>query len=197
MSQLRGADQAPRSPFPLLPLRTGVLFPGTTIALPIGRDRSMALVQSLAVGAVIGVVTQRDKAVDDPRTDDLHPIGTFARVQDIRRVNERTFRIVLEGLGLGVAFSAGDGALSALVLQEGIDYLYRLDLYTGLAEEIEVSAPPVEIGEMPDGQFYVTHDRALGLVSFLDPDSGRIVEVAGFAALGIVDPVELLQEVKR
>ena len=99
MSQLRGADKAPRSPFPLLPLRTGVLFPGTTIALPIGRDRSMALVQSLAVGAVIAVVTQRDKAIDNPALEDLHSIGTFARVQDIRRVNDRTFRIVLEGLG--------------------------------------------------------------------------------------------------
>ena len=33
-SQLRGGARAPTSPFPLLPLRTGVLFPGTVITLP-------------------------------------------------------------------------------------------------------------------------------------------------------------------
>jgi hypothetical protein len=119
---------------------------------------------------------------------DEHP---GMEIVDLR--SDETTPFVLEGLGLGVAFSAGDTTLNALVLQDGIDYLYRLDLYTLEAEEIEVSAPPVEIGEMPDGRFYVTHDRALGLVSFLDPDTGRIVEVSGFATLGLADPIELVE----
>lgn len=122
---------------------------------------------------------------------DEHP---GMEIVDLRSDESTPF--VLEGQGLGVAFSAGDTTLSALVLQDGIDYLYRLELYTLEAEEIEVSAPPVAIGEMPDGSFYVTHDRALGLVSFLDPDTGRIVEVSGFATLALADEI-LLQEVGR
>ncbi|HEX9296191.1 MAG TPA: LON peptidase substrate-binding domain-containing protein, partial [Polyangiaceae bacterium] len=80
MSELRGGASAPKSLFPLLPLRTGVLFPGTMITLPVGRKRSVALVESLHSGDVIGVVTQREPKIVDPTGDDLYDTGTFARV---------------------------------------------------------------------------------------------------------------------
>ena len=79
----------PSSPFPLLPLRNGVLFPGTIITLPVGRERSVALVQQLSKGDLLGVATQKDPAVDDPATADLHPIGTIARVADLAPAAER------------------------------------------------------------------------------------------------------------
>ncbi len=87
------------SSFPLLPLRNGVLFPGTVITLPIGRERSVALVKTLRKGDVIGVVTQKDPKVAEPGEADLHDIGTFARVSDIARVSGGEYRLVLEGLG--------------------------------------------------------------------------------------------------
>lgn len=87
------------SSFPLLPLRNGVLFPGTIITLPIGRERSVALVKTLRKGDVIGVVTQKDPKVAEPGEADLHDIGTFARVSDIARVSGGEYRLVLEGLG--------------------------------------------------------------------------------------------------
>src|SRR6185369_12773974 len=86
------------STFPFLPLRNGVLFPGTIITLPIGRERSVALVKTLRKGDVIGVVTQKDPKVADPGASDLHDIGTFARVSDIARVSGGEYRLVLEGL---------------------------------------------------------------------------------------------------
>src|SRR5689334_7226 len=87
------------SSFPLLPLRNGVLFPGTVITLPIGRERSVALVKTLRKGDVIGVVTQKDPKIAEPGEADLHDIGTFARVSDIARVSGGEYRLVLEGLG--------------------------------------------------------------------------------------------------
>ena len=87
------------SSFPLLPLRNGVLFPGTVITLPIGRERSVALVKTLRKGDVIGVVTQKDPKVAEPGEADLYDIGTFARVSDIARVSGGEYRLVLEGLG--------------------------------------------------------------------------------------------------
>ena len=123
---------------------------------------------------------------------DQHP---GMEIIDLRSDDTEPF--LLEGQGLGVAFAADENYLQALVLQQGVDYLYRLDLYSRESEELELSAPPIAIGAMPDGRFYITHDRALGLVSFLDPSSGKIEEVSGFASLGIIDPVELVEEVKE
>src|SRR5689334_7419828 len=98
MSQLRGGASAPRSPFPLLPLRTGVLFPGTSITLPVGRSRSVALLGAVRAGDIVGVVAQRDSKLEDPRRPDLHDIGTFARVLDVTRVSGGGYRLTLEGL---------------------------------------------------------------------------------------------------
>src|SRR5258706_3621718 len=98
MSQLRGGASTPRSPFPLLPLRTGVLFPGTVITLPVGRKRSVALVESLHPGDVIGVVTQRDPKVVDTGRSDVHDMGTFVRVAEVSRTASGEYRLALEGL---------------------------------------------------------------------------------------------------
>jgi len=98
MSEPRGGRTAPESPFPLLPLRTGVLFPGTVLTLPVGRKRSVALIQSLHAGDVIGVVTQRDPKVTDPRRADLYDTGTFVRVVEISQLSGDEYRLALEGL---------------------------------------------------------------------------------------------------
>ena len=99
MSELRGGAIAPQPPFAILPLRTGVIFPGTTIALPVGRPKSLALLDTIPVGAIVGVVTQRDASVSEPTDADLHRVGTFARVREVRRLESGTVRVVLEGLG--------------------------------------------------------------------------------------------------
>ncbi|HMJ12817.1 MAG TPA: endopeptidase La [Polyangiaceae bacterium] len=99
MTTLRGGAPVPSSPFPVLPLRTGMLFPGTTTTFSVGRPRSIALLHALHVGDVIGVATQRDSSNLDPKLEDLHPTGTFARVAQIARQNDRAYRVVLEGLG--------------------------------------------------------------------------------------------------
>lgn len=100
---------------------------------------------------------------------------------------------ILEGQGRGVAFSSDGVNLNALVLQTGVDYLYRYDLYARKASEIELPAPPIAIGSLgEDGPFWITHDRALGLVSFFDPGDGSLTEVSGFAGGGLVDPIDLI-----
>jgi ATP-dependent Lon protease len=98
MSQFARGVEAPRNPFPLLPLRAGVLFPGTAIRLPVGRPRSLALLSTLEPGAIVGVVTQRRSEDPDPGASDLHRYGTLARVQQIGRTTEGEYRVALEGL---------------------------------------------------------------------------------------------------
>jgi len=97
---------------------------------------------------------------------------------------------ILEGTGIGLAFSPTDTRMDTLVLQQGVDYLFQLDLYTKQEVEIGLSAPPVAIGSLPQGPFYITHADPLGLISFLDPTTGEVTEIAGFAHYGLIDDID-------
>jgi DNA-binding beta-propeller fold protein YncE len=113
---------------------------------------------------------------------------------DLRDARGRTAPFLLEGQGLGMAFAATDTRLDTLVLQQGQDYLYQLDLYTLQTVELDLAAPPVAIGSLPDGGFWITHDAMLGLVTFYDPSTGQTEEIAGFGALGWLEGTPLAEE---
>ncbi|MEZ4320583.1 MAG: hypothetical protein R3F61_24085 [Myxococcota bacterium] len=108
-------------------------------------------------------------------------------------LGDSTRPYLLEGRGVGLAFSEGDGRLDALVLQENVRYLYQLDLYTGDAVTLDLDVPPAGIGSLADGTFLITHATALGGVSFLEPSSGQLTSRFGFATLGLLDPIELVE----
>lgn len=99
MASLRGGAAAPKGTFPLLPLRNGVVFPGTRVTLPVGREKSVALLRNVHPGEIVGVVTQRDASHVDPGEDDVFKLGVLARVHHVGRVNESEYRLVIEGLG--------------------------------------------------------------------------------------------------
>jgi ATP-dependent Lon protease len=93
------APDAPEAPFPLLPLRNGVLFPGTVTTLAVGRPQSLAILRQVKPGqTVIGVAVQKDSRIADPTFDDLHPVGTFARVVGIQRHGDNAVMLSLQGL---------------------------------------------------------------------------------------------------
>ena len=93
----QGRPEVPSS-LPLLPLRSGAIFPGTRVALPVGRSRSLLLVETLRRGDLVVVAAQRDPRVEDPSLEDLHEIATLARVVDVAPGKDNTYRIALEGL---------------------------------------------------------------------------------------------------
>lgn len=87
------------APIPLLPLRNGVLFPGTITSLAVGRPRSLALLREvIPKETIIAVALQRDSATEDPVLEDLHPIGTLARVVSIQRHGNNVVMCSLQGL---------------------------------------------------------------------------------------------------
>ena len=114
--------------------------------------------------------------------------------------DDESVPFLLEGQGLGVEFVPSPTSLIALILQQDVDYLLSYDLYSGRSEEIDLAAPPRAIGTVPGAErFWITHDSALGFVSFYDPQSGKLIEVNGFASRGLFDPIEFAAEpeVKR
>ena len=83
-----------------------------------------------------------------------------------------------------MAFSA-DSAY-ALVLLKGVNELLKLDLYAGTYTELPLEDSPLGIGSFGSDGFYITHDAALGLVSFLDPETEEISAVGQFAIGGLL-----------
>jgi len=87
------------NPLPILPVRDTVLFPGAVLPLTVGRDSSLALINSLAgEDKVLGVVAQHDPRVEDPAAADLHKVGTFAKVHKTVKMPNGNVVIFLEGL---------------------------------------------------------------------------------------------------
>jgi ATP-dependent Lon protease len=85
---------------PILPLRNSVVFPASMVPINVGRLRSVRLVEDL-VGqerAVVGIVSQRDAEVDEPRFEDMYDIGTVARVVKVLRLGPSNYSVVLHGL---------------------------------------------------------------------------------------------------
>jgi ATP-dependent Lon protease len=85
---------------PILPLRNSVVFPASMVPINVGRLRSVRLVEDL-VGqerAVVGIVSQRDAEIDEPRFEDMYEIGTVARVVKVLRLGPSNYSVVLHGL---------------------------------------------------------------------------------------------------
>jgi len=89
----------PASPFPLLPLRNGVLFPATVTTLAVGRPQSLAILRQVKPGqTIIGVAVQKDAGIADPTFEDLYSTGVFARVVGMQRHGENAVMLSLQGL---------------------------------------------------------------------------------------------------
>src|SRR5260221_14578406 len=84
---------------PILPVRDTVLFPGAILPLTVGRESSLALVNSLTdEEKYLGVIAQLDPRVEDPAAADLHKVGTFAKVHKTVKMPNGNVVIFLEGL---------------------------------------------------------------------------------------------------
>ena len=90
--------EIPTTAIPLLPLIRGVIFPETVTAIPVGRDRSVALVHDLAPGDLVAVGVQLEPQTEHPDLEDLYPVATLSRVQQVVRMAGGGFRVILRGL---------------------------------------------------------------------------------------------------
>lgn len=83
---------------PILPLRNMVLFPGVVIPITAGRDKSIRLINDAnADGKIIGVVAQKDENVEDPGPNDIHAVGTVARILRVLKMPDGNTTVILQG----------------------------------------------------------------------------------------------------
>ncbi len=83
---------------PVLPLPDTVVFPYMIVPLFVNREQSVQAVdQSLAENRMILVVSQKDAEVDEPKPEDLHPVGTVALIMRMLKLPDGRVRILVQG----------------------------------------------------------------------------------------------------
>lgn len=82
----------------ILPLRNNVLFPGVVIPITVGRDKSIKLVNDAYDDTkVIGVVSQKNGEVENPKPEHLHKVGTVARIIKKLKMPDGSVTIIIQG----------------------------------------------------------------------------------------------------
>lgn len=82
----------------LLPLRNTVLFPGVVLPITVGRDKSIKAVNdAYKTSKLIGVIAQKDSAVEDPQFADLEHIGTVAKIVKQIKMPDGGTTIIIQG----------------------------------------------------------------------------------------------------
>jgi len=141
----------------------------------------------LAPGGEFAVAMTRAEGTGATGVEGFYDGQPGMEILDLRGTSHAAVPYTLEGEGVGLAFTEAGGGLWSVVLQQGVEYLWRGELATGAADTIALAAPPLGIGTMPDGPFYVTHDDGFGLITFYDPATDTTEVAAGFALQGLLE----------
>ena len=159
---------------PLLPLRGLVIYPHMMVNLDVGRDRSVAAIESAIAGdSRILVVSQRDPELDDPAAADLYEVGTVAEIRQFLRMPEGVLRILVDG----------QQRAEILTVREGESYA-EADVH--VAEEIENTPQSKDIEALVHGitskfeeWVKLSHKippEALVSISIME-DTGRLADI--------------------
>src|SRR5690554_885907 len=82
---------------PILPLRNTVVFPGSSLPISVGREKTIKLVKSLGKKTkYIGMVCQKDTHNEDPDADDLYKTGVIAEVLRVIELSENNFSLIVQ-----------------------------------------------------------------------------------------------------
>lgn len=82
----------------ILPLRNMVLFPGMTMPVAVGRDKSLALINDMQKSnRPIGVICQVNSSVDNPTRNDLYGVGTVADIIKVLQLPDNSTNVILQG----------------------------------------------------------------------------------------------------
>ena len=86
------------SMLPVVPIRDGIVFPGTEMILTFGRQRSVSAIEAAQSSSRrVVLVMQRNANINDPTPSDLNEIGTIAEIVQMMR-NEGEINALVRGV---------------------------------------------------------------------------------------------------
>lgn len=81
----------------ILPLRNTVVFPGSSLPISVGREKSIKLVKSLRKKQkYIGLVCQKDVNIENPDTNDIYKTGVIAEILKVIEISDNNFSIIIQ-----------------------------------------------------------------------------------------------------
>ncbi|MBW2704541.1 MAG: endopeptidase La, partial [Deltaproteobacteria bacterium] len=87
------------SELPILPVRNTVLYPSMVLPLMVARGKSVKLVDSVLAGnRLLGIVAQRDPAVEDPGPDDIFRFGSVGTILKMLKFPDESIRVLVRGI---------------------------------------------------------------------------------------------------
>ncbi len=88
----------PNQMLPVVPIRDGIVFPGTEMILTFGRQRSVSAIEAAQnAGKRVVLVMQRNPSINDPTPSDLYQIGTVGEIVQMMR-NEGEINALVRGI---------------------------------------------------------------------------------------------------
>ena len=103
---------------PMMPIRDMVIFPHMMTPFVVGRESSVrALEEALTGDRKIFLATQHDARTDEPRAEDIYPIGTIGNIVQSVKMPDGNIKVLVEGLerGQAVEMTDSDGFFVATV----------------------------------------------------------------------------------
>jgi ATP-dependent Lon protease len=82
----------------LIPLRDLVVFPKMVVPFFVGRRRSIrAVEEAMSRGKLLFLATQKSDTDEEPEEQDIHPVGTVAKILQTLKFPDGTIRLLVEG----------------------------------------------------------------------------------------------------
>ena len=155
---------------PLLAVRDVVIFSSMILPLFVGREASVAAVESaLAGNRLILVATQKDQTIEDPGPDDIYATGTVAMVMRMVKLPDNRLKILIQGLAKAHI----------------IDFLQRDPMYMVRIERLpEFETPPVTL-------------EVEALMRNVREQSEKILSIKGILSTDVVSILESIDDPGR
>jgi ATP-dependent Lon protease len=176
--------------YPLLPLRDIVVFPQMIVPLFVGRDKSVAALETAMEGSKdIFLVSQLDPAEDDPGRESLYDTGVIATVLQLLKLPDGTVRVLVEGKQRAQLHS---------VAEDGVHLVAEIELVKDIvAEGPEASALMRSVAEQFEN--YAKLNKKLPAETPVQlreiEDAGRLADaVAANINVKVADKQSLLVE---
>src|SRR5512137_1207767 len=88
---------------PLLPLRDVVVFPHMIVPLFVGREKSIAALESaMKTEKGIFMVAQKSAQKDEPAENDIYKVGCIGVIIQLLRLPDGTVKVLVEGKKRGI-----------------------------------------------------------------------------------------------
>jgi ATP-dependent Lon protease len=97
-ADIKSSDKTFPEVMPVLPLRNTLLFPGVVMPVMVGREKSLNLLHEVEKDKLFfAVVAQKDIDTENPGLEDLHKIGTIAKVLKVIELPDGSTSAIIKG----------------------------------------------------------------------------------------------------